>query len=100
MRRKWAECAGRIIESGRRPNFSDFLRFVKDRAKLINNEFGEDLFQSSSREKKGVNERGGRSIPKINSFTTKAEPGQIGNQGGTKKVFGHSQKCPAWAVEV
>ena len=51
MRGKWAECAGRIIESGRRPNFSDFLRFVKDRAKLINNEFGEDLVQSSSREK-------------------------------------------------
>ena len=82
MRGKWAECAGRIIESGRRPNFSDFLRFVKDRAKLINNEFGEDLVQSFSREKKGVNERGGRSILKINSFTTKAEPCQIGNQGG------------------
>ena len=43
MRRKWTECAGRIIESGRRPKFSDFLKFVKDRAKFVNNEFGEDL---------------------------------------------------------
>ena len=95
MRGKWAECAGRIIESGRRPKFSDFLKFVKDRAKLVNNEFGEDLVLNSSREKRRVNERGGRSIPKINSFTTKAEPDQIANQNGTKKVFGPSWKCPA-----
>jgi len=71
------------------------LKFVKDRAKLVNNEFGEDLFLSSLREKKRVNERGGRSIPKINSFTTEAEPGLIGNQDGTKKVFGPRRKCPA-----
>ena len=95
MRGKWAECAGRIIESGRRPKFSDFLKFVKDRAKLVNNEFGEDLVLSSSREKKRVNERGGRFIPKINSFTTKAENGLIGNQDGTKKVFSPNRKCPA-----
>ena len=95
MRGKWAECAGRIIESGRRPKFSDFLKFVKDRAKLVNNEFGEDLVLNSSREKKRVNERAGGSIPKINSFTTKAEPGQIANQDGKKKAFGTSRKCPA-----
>ena len=95
MRGKWAECAGRIIESGRRPKFTDFLKFVKDRAKLVNNEFGEDLVLSSSREKKRVHERGGRSIPKLNAFTTKAEPGQIGNQDGSKKSFSPSWKCPA-----
>ena len=95
MRGKWAECAGRIIESGRRPKFADFIKFVKDRAKLVNNEFGEDLVLNSPRKKKRVNERGGRSVPKINSFTTKAEPGQIGSQDGTKKVFGPSRKCPA-----
>ena len=95
MRGKWAECAGRIIESGRRPKFTDFLKFVKERAKLVNNEFGEDHVLSSSREKKRVSERGGRSIPKINSFTIKAEPGLIRNQDGTKKVFGPSRKCSA-----
>ena len=61
----------------------------------MNNEFGEDLVLSSSREKKRVNERGGRSIPKLNAFTTKAEPGRIGNQDGSKKSFGPSRKCPA-----
>ena len=95
MRGKWAECAGRIIESGRRPKFSDFLKFVKDRAKLVNNEFGEDLVLNFSREKKRVNERVGKSISKINSFTTKADPGQIGNQDAKKKTFGGSRKCPA-----
>ena len=89
MRGNWAECAGRIIESGRRPQFTDFFKFVQDRAKLVNDEFGEDLVLSSSREKKRVSERGGRSL------TTKAEPGPIGNQDGTKKVFGPSRKCPA-----
>ena len=59
------------------------------------NEFGEDLVLSSSREKKRVNERGRRSIPKLNAFTTKAEPGRIGNQDGSKKSFGPSRKCPA-----
>lgn len=52
----------------------------------MNNEFAEDLVLSSSRVKKRVNERGGRSIPKTTSFTTKAEPGLIGNQDGTKKL--------------
>ena len=95
MRGKWVECAGRVIESGRRPQCTDFLKFVKARAKLVNNEFGEQLVLSSSRAKKRVSERWGRSIPKINSFTTKAEPGPIGNQDGTKKVFGPSRRCPA-----
>ena len=74
---------------------SDFFKFGKDGAKLVNNEFGEGLFLSSSREKKQINERGGKSIPKINSFTTIAEPGQFGKQDGTRKVFGASRNCPA-----
>ena len=41
MRVKWTECAGRIIESGRRPRFVDF----------VNYEFGEDLNCSPSKDK-------------------------------------------------
>ena len=52
LRIKWAERAGEIIESGERPKFGDFLQFVKRRATLVNNEFGEDLI-SSIREKSG-----------------------------------------------
>ena len=43
MRIKWMEKAGEIIESGSRPKFQDFLEFVKRRAALVNNEFGEDI---------------------------------------------------------
>ncbi|XP_068756573.1 uncharacterized protein [Montipora capricornis] len=37
IRGKWAEQAERIIEAVERPRFSDFLKFVKDRANLVNN---------------------------------------------------------------
>ena len=52
MRIKWTECAGRIIESGQQPRFVDFLQFLKLRAMLVNNEFGEDFNCSPSRNKK------------------------------------------------
>ena len=39
-----------------------FLKFVKDRARLVNNDFGEDPVLSYSREKKRVSKRGGWSI--------------------------------------
>jgi len=35
MRVKWTECAVRIIESGQRPRFVDFLQFLKQRAILF-----------------------------------------------------------------
>ena len=95
MRGKWAECAGRIIEAGQRPKFNDFLKFVKDRAKLVNNKFGEDLVLSSSREKKRVDEKGGRSALKITSFTTKVGPGQNGNQNSARKTFSARRKGAA-----
>ena len=48
MRVKWTERAGEIIEGGSRPKFLHFLQFVKRRAMLVNNEFGEDLVTFSS----------------------------------------------------
>ena len=43
LRAKWTECAGKIIDSGRRPKFQDFARFIKERTKLVDNEFGQDM---------------------------------------------------------
>ena len=43
LRTKWTKCAGKIIDSGRRPKFQDFARFIKERAKLVDNEFGQDM---------------------------------------------------------
>ena len=68
---KWTECAGRIIESGQRPRFADFLQFLKQRATLVNNEFGEDLNCSPSKDKEKSKGRHGRNRPP-HKFTTMA----------------------------
>ena len=52
MRVKLTERAGIIIESDARPKFQDFLQFVKARAKLVNNEFAEDLCAGTTNSKK------------------------------------------------
>jgi hypothetical protein len=57
MRVKWTERSGEIIERGSIPKFLHFLQFVKQRATLVNNEFGEDLATFSSRQKKAENRR-------------------------------------------
>lgn len=45
------------MESGSRPTFKDFLQFVKKRASLVNNEFGEDLCASVFKPKDGGRKR-------------------------------------------
>ena len=57
LRTKWTECAGRIISAGSKQQFADFLKFLKDRAKLVNNEFREDL-TTSFKEKVNVKQKG------------------------------------------
>ena len=71
IRVKWTECAGRIIESGQRPRFVDFLQFLKQRARLVNNEFGEDLNCSPSKDKEKSKGRDGWNRPP-HKFTTMA----------------------------
>ncbi|XP_022803018.1 uncharacterized protein LOC111340435 [Stylophora pistillata] len=96
MRVKWTECAGRIIESGERPRFVDFLQFLKQRATLVNNEFGEDLNFSPSRDKeKGKGTDGRNRTP--HKFTTMAigahddrSPQHKGSQG----MNGARPGCP------
>jgi hypothetical protein len=47
LRARWTEKAGSIIEEGRKPEFGDFQKFVQQRAKLVNNEFGTDMAVSA-----------------------------------------------------
>ena len=72
LRAKWTECAGKIIDSGRRPKFQDFARFIKERAKLVDNEFGQDMNSVFAREtnmrKKKVNSDG--TSPQLQTFAT------------------------------
>ena len=72
LRAKWTECAGKIIDSGRRTKFQDFARFIKERAKLVDNEFGQDINSVFAREtnmrKKKVNSD--ETLPQLQTFAT------------------------------
>ena len=74
IRGKWAEQAGRIIGAGERPRFSDFLKFVKDRANLENNEFKEDLVVSPSKERRGSEDMRVKSLSRATPLATKFKP--------------------------
>ena len=92
MRVKWTECAGRIISRGSRPKFADFLQHLKDRAALVNNEFGEDLTASPSKERDSTKRKDpqGRGAQKWTSLF-----GGVQDQKGAGK---QNQKLPACSV--
>ena len=50
LRAKWTVCAGKIIVSDQRPKFGDFVKFIRERAKLVDNEFGYDMNSGPSKE--------------------------------------------------
>ena len=83
IRIKWTECAGRIISAGSKPQFADFLKFLKDRTKLVNNEFGEDL-TTSSKEKVNVKQKDlwGRPPSRVMPLAT----GVRGQQGNLRRM--------------
>jgi hypothetical protein len=80
MRVKWTERAGTIIESGSRPNFEDFLKFVKGRARLVNNEFAEDLSSSASKLKGRGQGTSGRFVQKSSTLTAGVKQAQDVNR--------------------
>ena len=79
LRRRWTEQAGNIIEEGRKPEYADFLKFVRQRAKLVNNEFGTDMLASTVKEKGNKDGRGGKNKDetskkdKLSSFVAGAD---------------------------
>ena len=92
MRVKWTECAGRIISFGSKPKFADFLKHLKDRAALVNNEFGEDLNAAPSKERENVNRRDqrGRNPRRLMSL--------FGGVRGRQGNGGQNQTMPACTV--
>ena len=72
FRAKWTECAGKIIDSGHRPKFQDYAKSIRDRAKLVDNKFGQDMNSVFAREtnmwKKRVNSDG--TSPQLETFAT------------------------------
>ena len=95
MRVKWTECAGRIIESGQRPKFVDFLQFLKQRATLLNNEFGEDLNYSQSKDKEKSKGRDDRNRPpyKFKTMAVGARNDRSSQHKGSQGGNGEKQGC-------
>ena len=89
MRVKWTERAGTIIESDSRPNFEDFLKFVKGRARLVNNEFAEDLSVNTSKIRGKGQGVGGRFVQKSSTLTAGAQQTQDVNRESSSA----RQKC-------
>ncbi|PFX13941.1 hypothetical protein AWC38_SpisGene21942 [Stylophora pistillata] len=96
MRVKWTECAGRIIESGQRLRFMDFLQFLKQRATLVNNEFGEDLNCSPSRDKEKGKGRDGRNRTphKFTTMVIGARNDRSPQHKGSQGMNGARPGCP------
>ena len=92
MRVKWTECAGRSISRGSRPKFADFLQHLKDRAALVNNEFGEYLTASPSKERDSTKQKDpqGRGAQKWTS--------PFGGVQGQKGPGKQNHKLPACSV--
>ena len=76
LRRRWTECAGKIIGLGHRAKFQDFVTFVKEKAKLVDNEFGRDMVPGSLKEtpsrRNRVNQSG--NFPGLSSFVAGTGP--------------------------
>ena len=87
LRGKWAECAGKVIEAGGRPKFSDLLKFVKHRAKLVNNEFGDLIASAESEEKRG------RTLTRITTLVTNADPDHSEEQSSARREIGTNRSC-------
>ena len=88
MTGKWAECTDKVIEAGRRPKFSDLLNFVKHRAKLVNNEFGDLIASPESEEKRG------RTLTRMTTLVTNVDPDHNEEQSSARKEIGTNRSCP------
>ena len=69
LRGRWTECTRKIIGLGKRPKFQDFVTFVKERAKLLDNEFGRDMVPGSLKETPSR-----RNLPGLSSFVAGTGP--------------------------
>ena len=89
LRGGWTECAGKIIGLGRRLKIQDFVTFVKERAKLVDNEFGRDMIRGSLKEtpsrRNRINQNG--NLPDLSSLVAETGPtNQSDNVRGLKFV--------------
>ena len=89
LRARWAENAGKIYEKGSRPQFADFLNFIKKRAALMNNEFGDDLGTVDKEKQKKDKDRNGRPRRDKTSFVA----GVKDKDNGKLDEYSASRSC-------
>ena len=90
LRAKWTERAGSILESDGRPKFADFVKFIKGRARLMDNEFGRDMTNAvpKERDKKDKVKSG------VTTLTTGLGPSQDKHRGSGGGATFPDQTCP------
>ena len=99
LRVKWTDLAGGILESGSCPKFKDLVKFVNSRAKLVNNEFGNDMNRG-----KPARPFEKRVTKGISSFSTGASSQQFSPKNeqsqGPKKYSVCSNQHGVWRFDV
>ena len=83
LRAKRTECARKIIPSGCRPKFEDFAKFIKEMAKLADNEFGQDMnsvfaIETNMLKKKVSSDA---TLPELRTFATRNGLNSRGQSG-------------------
>ena len=92
LRVKWAEEAGKIYQNGSKPQFADFLQFIKKRAALMNNEFGDDHGVVDKEKLKKDKERNGR-LRRENSAFVAGVRGKDNGKADGNPVTRSCQMC-------
>ena len=104
LRAKWTEQAGNIIEKDRKPGFEDFLKFIQQRAKLVNNEFGTDMAysmktKSAKSERGGVRREDNKKNEKLSSFAAGSGGEQRDKRGQRTTCKAYSEPHRIWRRE-
>ena len=104
LRAKWTEQAGNIIEKDRKPGFEDFLKFIQQRAKLVNNEFGTDMAysmktKSAKSERGGVRREDNKKNGKLSSFAAGSGGEQRDKRGQRTNCKACSEPHRIWRCE-
>ena len=73
---------------GGRPKFSDLLKFVKHRAKLVNNEFGDLIASPESEEKRG------RTLTRMTTLATNVDSDHSEERSSARREIGTNRSCP------
>ena len=91
--RKVGRVRCKFIEAGGRPKVSDLFKFVKHRAKLVNNQFGDLIASPESEEKRG------RTLTRMTTLATNFDHDHSEEQSSARREIGTNRSCPVCSGE-